>query len=212
MKSHSDRATGGTPGPAAVFGATRPAPAPGGRARGRGEPTTASADPQMHDRRAMRHLTGLRRAIFGILITLIVQYGLGIGVNLYVSLPAAGRAGRGMGQAFSNGPVLAVHAVLGLLLLASAIAVLTRAITVRRMPVVVISAIGLLAILGAAAAGSSFVSTGKAAASMAMALATGVALLCYVIALYTVRPAAVSFPGDPDRTGRPAGIAADPAC
>ncbi len=162
MKSHSDRATGGTPGPAAVFGATSPAPAPGGRARGRGEPTTASADPQMHDRRAMRHLTGPRRA--------------------------------------------------GLLLLASAIAVLTRAIMARRMPVVVISAIGLLAILGAAAAGSSFVSTGKAAASMAMALATGVALLCYVIALYTLRPAAVSFPGDPDRTGRPAGTAGDPAC
>lgn len=162
----------------------------------------------MQRRRTTKQLTGLRRAIFGILITLIVQYGLGIGVNLYVTIPATGRAGRGMGQAFSNGPVLAVHTVLGLLLLASAIAVLTRAIMVRRKPVAVTSAIGLLAILGAAAAGSSFVSTGKAAASMGMAMATGVALLCYVVALYTLRPAAVGFPGDPDRAGRAADNAA----
>ena len=36
---------------------------------------------------------GLRQATLAILIVLIVQFALGISVNLYVTLPAAGRLG-----------------------------------------------------------------------------------------------------------------------
>jgi hypothetical protein len=50
------------------------------------------------------------------------------------------------------------------------------------------SATGLAAIVGAAASGASFVSDSRAGASMAMAVLTGVALLCYLGNLFAVPP------------------------
>jgi hypothetical protein len=141
--------------------------------------TRAGAAPALQARR----LSGLRRASLGALVMLVVQFGLGISVNLYTSLPAKGSAG----DAFSNGPVLVLHVVVGLLLIVAAIGLLVRAIIARHGPVITAAAVGLLAIATAATQGFSFVSDGTNAASLAMALATGVAMLCYAIALYLVR-------------------------
>jgi hypothetical protein len=132
---------------------------------------------------AARRLSGLRRASLGALVMLIVQFGLGVGVNLYTTLPAKGSAG----DAFSNGPLLVLHVVVGLLLIVAAIGLLVRAIIARHGPVIAVAAVGLLAIVAAATQGFSFVSDGTNAASLAMALATGVAMLCYATALYLVR-------------------------
>jgi hypothetical protein len=65
----------------------------------------------------------------------ILQYALGIGVNLYVSVPAADR-GAGLatavGRSLANGPVaLSVHSALGLLLVITGINALARAIVAR---------------------------------------------------------------------------------
>jgi hypothetical protein len=135
-------------------------------------------------------LAALRRASLAALVMLIVQFALGVGVNLYVSLPAAGSGGRGVGQSFSNGPALALHVVLGLLLILAAIGLLVQAIIARHGPVIVASVVGLLAIAAAAMQGFSFVHKSTNAASMAMAVATAVAMLCYVIVLFLVRPPA----------------------
>ena len=141
--------------------------------------TKAGAAPALQAQR----LSGLRRASLGALVMLVVQFGLGISVNLYTSVPAKGSAG----DAFSNGPVLALHVVVGLLLIVAAIGLLVRAIIARHGPVIAAAVVGLLAIATAATQGFSFVSDGTNAASLAMALATGVAMLCYAIALYLVR-------------------------
>jgi len=141
--------------------------------------TKAGAAPALQAQR----LSGLRRASLGALVMLVVQFGLGISVNLYTSLPAKGSAG----DAFSNGPVLALHVVVGLLLIVAAIGLLVRAIIARHGPVIAAAVVVLLAIATAATQGFSFVSDGTNAASLAMALATGVAMLCYAIALYLVR-------------------------
>jgi hypothetical protein len=117
-------------------------------------------------------------------IMLLIQYGLGIGVNLYVTLPTAGVGGRGIGQAFSSGPALAVHTVLGLLLILTALSMVVRSVIARHRASIATSVAGLLAILAAAGYGASFVHHGSNAASLGMALATGVALLCYVIGLF----------------------------
>jgi hypothetical protein len=145
---------------------------------------TASPAPAQQARR----LATLRAASLGALVMLVVQFGLGIGVNLYVSLPAAGSGGRKLSQAFSSGPLLVLHVVLGLLLIVAAISLLVRAIVARHVPVIVASAIGLLAIVFAATQGFSFVHDSTNAASMAMATATGIAMLCYAVSLYLVRP------------------------
>lgn len=78
--------------------------------------------------------------------------------------------------------------MLGLLLIVAAISLLARAIAARHVPVIAASVIGLLAIIFAATQGFSFVHDSTNAASMAMATATGVAMLCYAIVLFLVRP------------------------
>jgi hypothetical protein len=146
---------------------------------------TGSAQPAEAERSAGdRRLERLRGASMGAAVMLVIQFGLGIGVNLYVTLPAAGRGGRSLGQAFSNGALLALHTVFGLLLVVTAISLLVRAIAARHRPVIVTSAVGLLAIIAAAGSGASFVSDSAIGASLGMALATGVAMLCYLVSLF----------------------------
>lgn len=125
-----------------------------------------------------RLATRLRGSSMGALVMLILQFALGIGVNLYIS-PAKG----GFGEAFSNGPLLAIHAVLGLLLILAAISQLVLAIRVRQRAIIALSAVGLLAIVVAASSGASFLSDQAEGSSLGMALATAVAMLCYAVCL-----------------------------
>lgn len=143
-----------------------------------------SAPTAVPGRRPDHWRENLARGNLAAAIMLLIQYGLGVGVNLYVTLPAAGHGGRGLGQAFSNGPALAVHTVLGLLLILTALSMVVRSVLARHRASIVTSVAGAAAILVAAGYGASFVRNGSNAASLGMALATGVALLCYIIGLF----------------------------
>src|SRR5215831_10466104 len=99
-----------------------------------------AAPPTAHKRRSRQ--AGLRRASLGILIALIVQFALGISVNLYVTLPAGGHPGHS--SWFGNGSLLALHAALGMFLVLAAIALLVRAIMARNGTLIVTSAAGLV--------------------------------------------------------------------
>lgn len=79
--------------------------------------------------------------------------------------------------------------MLGLPLILAAAGLVVRAVIARQVVVIVTSAIGLVAIAGAASQGADFVSTGHDAASMTMAILAGVALLCYGISLYVLSSA-----------------------
>jgi hypothetical protein len=121
---------------------------------------------------------------------LLAQYVLGMGVNLYAQVPRTDQ-GSGpaiaLGRALSNSPAgLAIHSAFGLLLLVAAVSVLSRAILARNRLAIVTSVAGLAAILGAAFSGASFVDHGHPGASMAMAVLTGAALLCYLLNLFTL--------------------------
>lgn len=138
-----------------------------------------------------RELMRLRGSSFGALVMLIVQFAIGAVVNLYATVPAADR-GSGffgaIGKSLSNGPAsLASHAGLGLLLILAALALVVRSIIARHTPTIVLSVLGLLAIVAAAVNGVRFVSDGGPdSASLAMALATAVAMLCYAISLFVL--------------------------
>jgi hypothetical protein len=136
-------------------------------------------------------LTALRRNSAGISVMLLVQYGLGIGVNLYLQVPRADQgsgAATALGRALTSPPAaLAAHAAFGLLLVAAGINVLTRAVITRHPLPIAASAAGLAAILAAGASGASFASNGQPGSSMAMAILTGVALLCYLANLLVLR-------------------------
>jgi hypothetical protein len=133
-------------------------------------------------------VTGLRINSFAALVALLVQYGLGIWVNLYAQMPAADHGANvpeGFARAIYNGPVgLSIHAVVGVILVASAVAALVRALLVRRPALVAAAAAGLLGIVVAAISGASFVGNGSNAASLSMALAAGLAIGAYAVILF----------------------------
>jgi hypothetical protein len=134
------------------------------------------------------HLEIVRRTNLGLGIALVVQYALGIWVNLYVTVPARDQGGgffAAIGRALANGPVaLGIHAGLGLLLVLGSISLVVRSVLSRNRALIVLSAVFFLALLGAASAGASFVDTGRDSASASMALLTGAALTCSLISLY----------------------------
>jgi hypothetical protein len=118
-------------------------------------------------------------------VLLVVEYAIGMYVNLYVTVPGADHGGS-LGSAISNGPAsLSVHAVIGLLL---GLGVAAQSILVRHWRLIAASVIGLLAMIFASVAGTGFTSTGADSASMAMSVLTGIAMLCYAANLYLLRP------------------------
>ena len=138
----------------------------------------------------------IRRASLGTSVALLIQYGLGMWVNLYATIPARDQGGgefTAIGRALSHGPAgLAVHTGLGLLLLIGSIVPVVRAVADRRPAFIVTSGLSLLAILGAAASGAAFVNAGGNGASLSMALLTALALLGQVVNLFLLaggRPA-----------------------
>ena len=141
---------------------------------------TLSKDTQVPPAAASR-LTALRGNCMGAAVLLIVQFGLGIGVNLYVTLPAH----KSFFSTVFGSATLAVHAVVALALLGAAISALVRALRARRA--VAFTAVGLAAILAAAIFGASFVGSQNNGASLGMALATAAAMFCYLAAIFSLR-------------------------
>src|ERR1700730_13431944 len=134
--------------------------------------------PGRHTRQPGR--AGLRRVCVAALIMLVLQYGLGIFLNLYVAVPASD-AHAGVFAEIATAPLaLTVHALLGLALIGAAILLVARAVGERDRLLAVLASAGLTAIGGAFGAGEIFVRNGQPTASMAMAVLTGVALLCYI--------------------------------
>ena len=126
-------------------------------------------------------LAALRGTCMGAAVLLIIQFGLGVAVNLYVTLPEHKSF---LSQVFGSA-TLAAHAIVALLLLGAAIAALVRAIRARRA--IVFTSAGLAAILVAWVSGASFVGNGSNGASLGMALAAAVALFCYLAAIFSLR-------------------------
>ena len=122
------------------------------------------------------------------LIMLLIEYSLGISANLYSSLPGSDHGKTlfaGFGAAVGNGPLLVtLHAILGTLLLFTAIAALIRASRLRARPLIALSGGALLATLVAWLSGAQFVSQMRDSASEAMALAAAVAMLCYALVIF----------------------------
>ena len=133
--------------------------------------TINPAAPHEQAARLARRRSALRTNSAAICVMLLVQYGLGMGVNLYARIPAADQ-GSGLavavGRALTSQPaVLAAHAAVGLLMLVAGISVLARAIRARHRKAIATSAGGLAAIIAAAFSGAAFVSNGQDGASMA---------------------------------------------
>jgi len=126
---------------------------------------------------------GLRRVAAVALVMLVLQYGMGMILNFYVGIPAAD-ARAGIFTEIATAPLaLTVHALLGVSLIGTAILMVARAMAMRDRLLAALAAAGLAGIVGAFLAGEMFVKNGQDSMSFAMAMLTGVALLCYVATL-----------------------------
>ena len=128
----------------------------------------------------------IRMASFGTLTMLFIQFVLGAAYGLYGTAPTSSKS---IGM-FSS-PLLAIHVIMGILIIIAAIMLVVRAVQARATPVIVTTAVGLLAILGAFGAGSSFTQDGSNGASLGMTILCAVAMLCYTANLVILgKPAA----------------------
>jgi len=145
----------------------------------------------------------LRASTLGALVVLLLQYGLGIDANLYATLPASDHGKSifpGFAAAITKGPnIVIAHAVLGTLLLIGAVIVVVRALRTRLRPLIALAAIALAAIIAAWVSGARFVGTSTNGASLAMAIATAVAILAYIVILFLVATPAARL--EPRREG-----------
>ena len=143
---------------------------------------TSPADPEA------KRVRGLRANSFAAIVILLIEYGLGMWINLYGHLPSSGRGAGlagGFARAVADGPVgLSIHALLGLLLIASASTALVRSILVRRPALTALTAIALAAIVSAGISGARFVGRDDNGSSMSMAVAAGVAIAVYALTLF----------------------------
>jgi hypothetical protein len=149
----------------------------------------------------------LRQLSVTMLIMLVIQYGLGIILNLYVEVPASDAHAGILTEIATAPPVLTVHAVLGVALIGTGILLVGTAAQVRDRLLAVLATAGLTTLGGAFGAGEIFVRSGQDTASMAMAILTGMALLCYIGTL-TLATAAGWEGGVPRRAPVPAAVPA----
>lgn len=148
-----------------------------------------------------KRIRGLRANSLAATIILLVEYGLGMWVNLYGHLPATDHGANlatGFARAVADGPAgLAVHALVGVILIASATSAVVRSVGVRRSSLIAATVVGLVAIVTAALSGAGFVGTSDQTASMAMAVAGGIAIGAYALVLFIAGGAQPPRPAPP---------------
>lgn len=128
-------------------------------------------------------------------LLLLIQYLLGMVVNLFVTLPGrhpganasdyfTGSAS-GLGWVISDGPAwAAAHAAFGIALALAALAAIALAWRRGGRAATATSVLGALAILGAGFNGASFVDYGHNFSSMIMAGLWALALACYLAGVF----------------------------
>ena len=132
---------------------------------------------------------------FAACLLLVIQYLLGMVVNLYVVLPGrhpgAGAhsyfsgAASGLGWVMTRGPGwAAAHAAFGLALVLAALASIALTWHPGGRMARVMSVLGALAIVGAAFNGASFLNYGHDFSSMIMAGLWALALACYLTSMF----------------------------
>ena len=174
------------------------------------EPAAKSGDaapvPAAVRARRDRRNRAARGWAFGLLVALLVQFGLGMYVNLFANIPLNHPGHRASdffagsyhsvvwAETSPHAPlILAFHAGLGLFLVVGSLWLAVLAIRGRRAGFVWAAVLGALFILGAGFNGASFLNYDEDANSYVMALLFAAAVLCYIIILTlprsTERPA-----------------------
>ena len=137
----------------------------------------------------------MRNQFLGTLVFLIVQFLLGMAVNLFVTIPT-NHPGANPPEYFSgvvqsvtwailHGHILLIlHASLGLLLVLNAIGLLLASIRERAKDLIWVTSLGLFGVLAAGFNGGSFLNYNQDFSSMIMATFFAWAVIAYMVGLF----------------------------
>lgn len=128
-------------------------------------------------------MPSLKKQALGMIVGLSVQYLLGIAISMFVKFPGSGSEAQ-MWEAAKSQPLFWAHMLLGTLLFLNAAFISFRTFKMKDKVWKKAAGVGILAILAASFAGSSFVSSQNDAYSLLMATAFIIALLSYFWGLY----------------------------
>ena len=143
----------------------------------------------------------LQQNYLGTLLTLVLQFLLGMAVNLFVKIPTD-HPGSNPPEYFSgvvqsvawavlHGPLLlTLHAALGIFLVFFAVDLLVRAIRIRARSHILTAAFGAFGVIGAGFNGGSYLNYHEDFSSMIMSAGFAVAVTSYAIGLYVAHRAA----------------------
>lgn len=138
---------------------------------------------------------GFRTTLGYALGMLIIQFLLGMVVNLFVTIPT-NHAGANPPEYFSGvvtsvswaifhgGPWLTLHAVWGLLIVLGAAGTMAQAIRMGGGTRITLATLGFIGVLGAGFNGGSFLNYNQDVSSMLMAVGFALATACYAALLY----------------------------
>ena len=144
---------------------------------------------------ATRKVVGLQRQTLAALLLVLIQAGIGMVVNLFVTIPTQHPGARAanyfsgsvssIGWALSHGAAaLAIHATVGLVLGLMVIGVAVQSFRVASRPVRAWSIAGALLVIGAGFNGASFLDFNHDVSSLIMALLAFAAAACYAVILF----------------------------
>lgn len=133
--------------------------------------------------------------VLGALVLVLVQAGIGMDVNLFVTIPARhpgarpssylGGSFHGVVWSIAHGAIaLAIHAALGLALAVLVISVAGYGLRLRDRAIAAWSVLAGLLVIGAGFNGASFLDFNDNISSLIMALLALGAVACYSVALY----------------------------
>lgn len=131
-------------------------------------------------------LQSLNTQGIGMILGLFIQYLLGIATNLFVQFPQNGTDKTMWEFAWRQLP-LALHIIIGILLFIGAIVLVIRCVKAKNHQWIIVSSVGMVAILFAGVSGAIFIPHQTAMYSFSMAVSFIVALLAYFWGLYKGR-------------------------
>ena len=131
----------------------------------------------------------------GALVLVLVQAGIGMDINLYVTIPAHHPGAHpsnyftgslhSVAWAIGHGAVaLALHAVLGLALILMTASVAVLSLKVRRRSIGFWAVLAALLVIGAGFNGASFLDFNNNVSSLIMAVLAFGAVVCYAVVLF----------------------------
>ena len=146
----------------------------------------------------------LRLQAIGAVISICLEAGLGMFVNLFVTIPRHHSGSspseyfsgsyHSLAWAISHGAVaLVLHTVLGLLLALMVIGIVVRSLILRRRDLATWSILGALFTIGAGFNGASFLDYNKNVSSFVMGVLALASILCFAVVL--------NLPVSPDTSG-----------